>query len=264
MALTTPASPVTEMSDRPPIEQAAILCGGLGTRLGKLTADTPKPLLPVSGQPFLEVLLEALGRAGVRRIVLLAGFAAERVVDYVAASPLKGRFDLRIDVAVERFAAGTGGALWHAKECLEEQFFLLNGDSWFDIPLTRLAEPLIGEPAAIGALALRAVDDTARYGSVTVAGDRIIAFSERPPQPGPGLINGGVYAFRRSLLDRLSERCSLERDVLPPLAAAGALRGVAFDGYFIDIGIPEDLARAQHEISERRPAAVRGSRLADR
>jgi D-glycero-D-manno-heptose 1,7-bisphosphate phosphatase len=236
------------MSDQPPIEQAAILCGGLGTRLGTLTADIPKPLLPVSGKPFLEVLLEELGRSGVRRIVLLAGFASERIADFVAAGPLKGRFDLRIEVAVEPFAAGTGGALWHAKERLEERFFLLNGDSWFDIPLARLAAPLAGEPAAIGALALRPVDDTARYGSVTVAGDRIAAFSERAPQPGPGLISGGVYAFRRSLVDHLGERCSLERDVLPPLAAAGALRGVAFDGYFIDIGIPEDLARAQREI----------------
>src|SRR5436190_5400233 len=209
------------MSDHPPIEQAAILCGGLGTRLGTLTADLPKPLLPVSGTPFLEVLLEELGRSGIRRIVLLAGFAAERVADYVAANPLKGRFDLRIEVAVEPFTAGTGGALWHAKERLEDRFYLLNGDSWFDIPLARLAEPLTGEPAAIGALALRPVDDTARYGSVTVAGDRIVAFSERAPQPGPGLISGGVYAFRRSLLDHLGESCSLERDVLPPLAAAG-------------------------------------------
>jgi NDP-sugar pyrophosphorylase family protein len=251
------------MRDRPPIEQAAILCGGLGTRLGSLTADTPKPLLPVSGTPFLAVLLEALGRSGVRHIVLLAGFAAERIADYVAATRLKGRFDLCIEVAVEPFPAGTGGALWHARQRLEERFFLLNGDSWFDIALARLAESLMTEPTAIGALALRPVDDTARYGSVTLAGQRIVAFSERAPRPGPGLISGGVYAFRRSLLDHLSESCSLERDVLPALAAAGALRGVAFDGYFIDIGIPEDLVRAQREIPklQRLRVAERAKRL---
>jgi NDP-sugar pyrophosphorylase family protein len=246
------------MSDRPPIEQAAILCGGLGKRLGALTTAMPKPLLPVGAAPFLEVLLGELARSGIKHIVLLAGFAAERIIDYVGSNPLEGRFDLRIEVAVEPFAAGTGGALWHARQRLDDRFFLLNGDSWFDIPLVRLAGLLMGEPSAIGALALRRVDDTARYGSVTVAGDRIVAFSERAPEPGPGLISGGVYAFRRSLVDHLGERCSLERDVLPALVAAGALRGVAFDGYFIDIGIPEDLARARREIPKLQRLRVAG------
>jgi D-glycero-D-manno-heptose 1,7-bisphosphate phosphatase len=244
------------MSDTPPIEQAAILCGGLGTRLGALTTAMPKPLLPVGGAPFLDVLLGELGRSGVRHIVLLAGFAAERIVDYVGASPLKDRFDLRIEVAVEPFPAGTGGALWHARQRLDERFFLLNGDSWFDISLARLAEPLRAEPSAIGVLALRPVDDTGRYGSVAVSGERVVAFSERASQAGPGLISGGVYACRRPLVDHLGERCSLERDVLPPLAAAGALRGVVFDDYFIDIGIPEDLARAQHEIPKLQRSRV--------
>jgi D-glycero-D-manno-heptose 1,7-bisphosphate phosphatase len=240
------------MSGTPPIGQAAILCGGLGTRLGALTAAMPKPLLSVGGIPFLDVLMGELGRSGVRDIVLLAGFAAERIVDYVGASPLKGRFDLRIEVAIEPFPAGTGGALWHARQRLDDRFFVLNGDSWFDVSLAEVAKPLMAEPSAIGVLALRPVNDTGRYGSVAVCGDRVVEFSERAAQPGPGLISGGVYAFRRALVDRLGERCSLERAVLPPLAAAGALRGVIFDGYFIDIGIPKDLDRARRELGEHR------------
>jgi NDP-sugar pyrophosphorylase family protein len=247
------------MSDAPPIDQAVILCGGPGTRLGTLTAAMPKPLLPVGGRPFLELVLWELVRSGVRRIVLLAGFEAERIIEYVAASPLKGRFDLTIEVAIEPSPAGTGGALWHARQRLDDRFFLLNGDSCFDIPLAGLAERLAADASTIGVLALRHVDDTTRFGTVAVAGDRIVEFAERPARPGPGLINGGVYAFRRALVDRLRERCSLERDVLPALAEAGQLCGVAFDGYFIDIGLPEDLARAQREIPKRR-----GSRTADR
>src|SRR5438067_13162411 len=65
--------------------------------------------------------------------MLLAGFAADRIADYAATTPVKSRFGLSIEVAIEPFPAGTGGALWHARECLEEQFFLLNGDTWFDI-----------------------------------------------------------------------------------------------------------------------------------
>ena len=99
----------------PAIQQAAILCGGLGTRLGALTAATPKPLLPVGERPFLDILLEALGQARVRRMLLLAGFMAERIADYAAATPVKDRFGLTIEVAAEPYAAGTGGALWHAR-----------------------------------------------------------------------------------------------------------------------------------------------------
>jgi NDP-sugar pyrophosphorylase family protein len=234
----------------PAIEQAAILCGGLGTRLGALTAATPKPLLPVGERPFLDILLGELGQAGVTRILLLAGFMAERIADYAAATPVKKRFGLAVDVAVEPSPAGTGGALWHARDRLDERFFLLNGDSWFDIPLAGLGERLVVEESAIGVVALREVADASRYGAVTLAEDRVTGFAERPAQPGPGLISGGVYAFRRKLLDHLRARCSLERDVLPSLAAKGMLRGLTFDGYFIDIGIPEDLARARHELAD--------------
>ena len=85
----------------PAIQQAAILCGGLGTRLGALTAALPKPLLPVGERPFLDILLETLGQAGVRRLLLLAGFMAERIADYAAATPVKPRFGLSIEVATE-------------------------------------------------------------------------------------------------------------------------------------------------------------------
>jgi D-glycero-D-manno-heptose 1,7-bisphosphate phosphatase len=232
------------------IEQAAILCGGLGTRLGALTAAMPKPLLPVGERPFLDILLGELGRAGINRIVLLAGFMAERITEYAAATPVKQRFDMSIEVAVEPYEAGTGGALWHARDHLDERFFLLNGDSWFDVPLRGLGERLLGDLSAVGTVALRELADASRYGTVTLAGERIVEFAERPAQAGPGLISGGVYAFRRSLLDHLRERCSLERDVLPSLAADGALCGIVFDGYFIDIGVPEDLARARRELAD--------------
>jgi len=241
------------------IEQAAILCGGLGTRLGALTAATPKPLLPIGDRPFLDILVAELGRAGVKRIVLLAGFMAEQIAGYAAATPVTKRFDLSIEVAIEPSAAGTGGALWHARERLDDRFYLLNGDSWFDIPLHVLGERLAGDATAVGVVALREIADAARYGAVTLDGDRIAEFAERPAQPGPGVISGGVYACRRLLLDGLREHCSLERDVLPPLAAAGALRGITFDRYFIDIGVPEDLARARRELGDKhRAGAGRG------
>ena len=82
------------------VRQAVILCGGLGSRLGELAADTPKPLLPVDGDPFLDVLLFELARHGVTRVLLLAGFAAQRIADYSSSTPLKTRFGLEIEVSV--------------------------------------------------------------------------------------------------------------------------------------------------------------------
>src|SRR5688500_8204896 len=185
------------------IGQAVILCGGRGTRLGALTADMPKPLLEVDGAPFLDVLLFELGRHGFRRILLLAGFAAPRIVEYAEATPLRERFGLTIDVAIEPRPAGTGGALWQARERLDDAFLMLNGDSWFDINLCDLAADLAGGPA-LGALALRRLSDASRYGAVRLAGETIVDFAARPTGPGPGIVSGGVYALRRELVDQLA------------------------------------------------------------
>jgi D,D-heptose 1,7-bisphosphate phosphatase len=239
------------------IRQAVILCGGPGTRLGALTAQTPKPLLPVDGTPFLDVLLFELGRHGVTRVLLLAGFAAHQVLDYASSTPLKARFGLEIEVAVEPGRAGTGGALWHARDRLDDLFFLLNGDSWFDLNLLELADRVASEPSATAAIALRRLVDASRFGVVEIHQGRIAKFSERPHRPGSGLVNGGVYACRRALINALAPWCSLEEDVFPPLARDRRLIGVPFDGYFIDIGVPESFARAQQEVSRQRqrPAA---------
>ncbi len=239
------------------VSQAAILCGGLGTRLGALTALTPKPLLPVADEPFLEVLLFELGRHGIRRVLLLAGFAAERIVEYAAATPLKARFGIDIEVSVEPERAGTGGALWHARRHLDPEFFLLNGDSWFDVNLLALTAELLSEPSAIAAIAVRDLADASRYGTVAIERGRVVRFGARPEGPGPGLVNGGVYLCRRALVERLAPCCSLEAEVFPQLVEEELLLAVPFDGYFIDIGVPNSYAGAQQEVPrrQRRPAA---------
>jgi D,D-heptose 1,7-bisphosphate phosphatase len=239
------------------IHQAAILCGGLETRLGPLTARIPAPLLPIADAPFLDVLLFELGRHGVKKILLLAGFGAGQLVDYATTTTLKARFGLDIEVLIEPERAGTGGALWHARDRLEESFFLLNGDSWFDVNFLALALRLAKEPVASGVVALRKLADASRSGVVTVVDDRIARFADRPDCSGRGLVNGGVYALRRTIVDALGPQCSLEETVFPRLTEARALRGLIYDGYFIDIDVPDAFARAQSEIPtrRRRPAA---------
>jgi D,D-heptose 1,7-bisphosphate phosphatase len=234
------------------IAQAVILCGGLGSRLGAVTAALPKPLLPVGEGSFLDLLLFELGRHRIRRILLLAGFMAEKIVRYAAMTPLKTRFGLDIEVAVESCPAGTGGALWQARDQLDDSFLLLNGDSWFDLNLLELGSRLDEAGWALGAIALRDAADAARFGAVALSGDRIVGFAERGDRAKPGLVNGGVYALRRAAVAGAAPVCSLERDVFPRLAAAGRLVGLVRRGYFVDIGVPKDLARARGEIPTRR------------
>ena len=239
------------------IRQAVILCGGLGSRLGSLTADTPKPLLPVGGIPFLDVLLFELARHGVTRILLLAGFASQRIMDYAASTPLKARFGLEIEVSIEPARAGTGGAVWHARDRIDNRFFLLNGDSWFDINLLELVSRLISDPSATGAIAVKLLPDRSRFGLVEIDNGRVVRFRERAEGLGSGLASGGVYVFQSCLVEWLDRYCSLEQDVFPLLARSEKLLAVQFDGYFIDIGVPDSLARAQQEVPRRRqrPAA---------
>ncbi|MGU3559394.1 HAD-IIIA family hydrolase [Methylobacterium radiotolerans] len=239
------------------VRQAMILCGGFGTRLGALTAATPKPLLPVAGEPFLDVLLFELGRHGFTDVLLLASFVSEKIRAYATDNPVARRFGMTVRVSIEPEQAGTGGAVVHALAEADETFLLLNGDSWFDFNLLSLAEMAARHPEAAMVLSLRRVPDAARYGVAILDGARITAFLERPPGPGPGLVNAGVYLVRRDALAGLPATCSLERDVLPALVAEGRVAGVAHEGYFLDIGVPESYARAQTEIpaQRRRPAA---------
>ena len=233
------------------IAQAVIRCGGHDTHPGA-------PLLKVDGASFLDVLLFELGRHGFRRILLLAGFEADGLIEYAATTPLKERFGLTVDVGVEpRRAAGTGGTLRQARDRLDDAFLMLGGASWFDINLRDLVIGLAGEPAALGALALRRLAVAAQCGVVQLSGEAITGFAARPAGPGQDLVVGGVYALRREVVDRLPEGGSLERDLFPRLAADGRLRGRVYDGYFVDFGVPGDLARGRREIPQRRrrPAA---------
>ena len=227
------------------VTQAAILVGGLGTRLGSLTARTPKPLLEVAGRPFLDVLLLELARHGFREILLLAGFAGEQIEAYAANTALRQRFGLEIKVIAEQGAAGTGGALSQAGRHLGERFVLMNGDSWLDFNIGDLVRAHSAQRGCEAMLALRQVDDASRSGVAELEGGKLLRFLERPAQPGPALVNGGVYSLSRTILDHIPEICSLEKDVLPQLAQAGKLGGRAYGGFFLDIGIPSAFAEAQ-------------------
>lgn len=242
---------------RATVTQCAVLVGGLGTRLGSLTAHTPKPMLPCGDRPFLGWLLREFVRFGVTDFLLLTGHLSEVVEQAAATIQSMLPRGATVSLSEEPIRAGTGGAVYHARDRLDRRFLLCNGDSLFDGNLARLLSASVADGDDVtGRMMLRRLDDASRYGVVALEGDRVTDFLERPPPNTAGTINAGVYLFDRRLVDALSPACSLEAEVMPRLARAGALRGTVSEGYFRDIGVPEDFDRSQTEIPRvlRRPA----------
>ncbi len=229
------------------MRQAFILVGGKGTRLGAATAYTPKPLLPIAGaRVFLDYVLAQFARGGVEEIILSAGHLGEQFEARYQGAVIDSA---RIQVVREPAPGGTAGALLYARERLDPVFLMANGDSLFECDLGRL-EAALG-PHDMAALALRRVSDAARYGNVAFADGRITAFREKEGA-GEALISAGIYSLRREALDLIgAPPCSIETDIFPPLAAQGRLAGAAFDGYFIDIGLPDTLEQARRELPAR-------------
>lgn len=213
--------------------------------------DVPKPMAPVYGRPFLCYMLDRLYDAGVTHVVLATGHLHE-VIDRYFAHGYRG---MRITCSVEDTPLFTGGAIVKAAQYVEaEDFIVLNGDTLFDIDLAQLCDYHVAHQARL-TIALREVADTSRYGAVRCEEGRIMAFEEKNESHGGGAINGGIYCINRKWLMGLGlpEKFSFEKELIQPMAGEDGFYGVTSDGYFIDIGIPEDYYRAQREFVELFP-----------
>jgi len=235
---------------------AIVLAGGLGTRLRQAVPDLPKPLAPVAGRPFLAWLLDRWVGQGVERFVLSVGYRADAIRAAVGAS----HAGVPIDYVVETEPLGTGGALLRAAAGLapDERFLLLNGDTWFDVPLAELAA-CAERHDADWCLSLFRTDDVVRYMGPRLAPDgRLLALTD-PDAPAPRWANGGVYLVHprslRPMTPGAAGPVSLESELLPRWLAQGArFAGYPSSAAFIDIGVPQDWRRA--------PAVVAPDRVA--
>ena len=225
-------------------DTAILLVGGRGTRLGALTDRSPKPLLRVAGRPFIYYVFDNLISQGVARAILATGYLGAQFDD-IARSGYRG---LAIHTCLEATPLGTGGAIVQAfKQCDATRAFVLNGDTLFKADLRALEQLHLASSAAFS-IVLRQVDDVSRYGYISCEGGRVIAMHEKGAS-GPGYINGGVYLIERAplLIAAPAAAFSVERDLLPRWIARGAVAGISSNGYFIDIGVPADLARAESD-----------------
>lgn len=224
--------------------EAIVLAGGLGTRLRAAVPDLPKPMAPVGGRPFLEHLLDHWIRQGVTRFILSVGYRREAITGHFGVA----FHGAAIDYAVEEKPRGTGGGLLLACRSLAEPgaFLVLNGDTYFEAPLETLREFHAARRAEITLSLLRSPQQGRYTGLQVGAAGEVMSLHTGVTG---GLANGGVYLMEHSLLEgapwQSSSPVSLEEDILPfALQSGKRVFGLECSGRFLDIGVPEDYARA--------------------
>jgi D-glycero-alpha-D-manno-heptose 1-phosphate guanylyltransferase len=226
---------------------AIVLAGGLGTRLRSVVQDLPKPMAAINGKPFLHYLFLYLTRQHIHHAILCVGYKSKAIESYFGDKYL----DVKITYSHEAEPLGTGGAIQQAFSQVNDKAFVLNGDTFFDIELAELMHFAVGHHADL-AMALKPMQKFDRYGVVrTDEKEKITAFEEKR-WVEQGTINGGIYFMDKSVFAATNHlsKFSFEKEILEQKVATSQFYGKAFEHYFIDIGIPEDFARAQHDFAQ--------------
>ncbi len=223
--------------------EAVILAGGFGTRLKEVSGELPKPMVDVGGKPFLYRLMQRLEYFGCHRIVLSLGYRADYVIERI-----EGDTPVRCDVdyVVEKDAMGTGGAIkLSASAVRSEKFLVLNGDSYSDIDYSEFFQASDRADLLISGVY---VPDVTRYGTLDISDDGQVERLVEKGRSGAGIINSGIYVVRTSeILSFPKKIFSFEQDFVQGFG--GSFYAYVTDGYFVDIGIPDDYYAACEKFS---------------
>ena len=233
--------------------EAILLCGGLGTRLRSVVSDRPKPMADIAGKPFLHYLVKMLSKSGVKHLIFALGYMGEQIEAYFKSGEDYG---LSISYSYEDSPLGTGGAIRNAlSRVSEENVLVLNADTYFRTDYESLLREQLKNKVAM-TIASRKIEDISRYGAILKdESGRILRWNEKMSSDQvealrPGEINGGIYVMQKSLIEKIPEgKQSLENDCIPAWLKDGVyLQAISSDGYFMDIGIPEDYAQFRKDI----------------
>lgn len=231
------------------ITEVIILSGGLGTRLRKRVPDLPKTLAPVAGKPFINFIVENLKNQGIQKFYFSLGYMHKTIVESVTSNfP-----EIDTEYIIEEEPLGTGGAIKNTLQyCKTDHVLVVNGDTMFQVNTFNLLKTHL-DSKALCTLALKPMTHYNRYGTVVLSNHQITAFKEKQ-YTEKGLINGGVYLINRNKFLSLpnEHKFSFETNFLEARVQEGSLSGYVEDGYFIDIGIPEDYEKANIDFLENR------------
>jgi mannose-1-phosphate guanylyltransferase len=246
--------------------KAVVLVGGEGTRLRPLTYTTPKSLLPIANQPFLERQLAWLEAHGVDEVVLSLGYLPDAFKEHFPDRTF-GR--LRLSYIVETKPLGTAGGIRYAAEGIDGRFVVCNGDILTDLDLGSMIR-FHEASGAEATIALTEVEDPSAFGVVPTRADgEVVGFIEKPRRDlaPTNWINAGIYVLEPALLDRVPPRVnvSIERETFPRMVESrGSLFAFRAAGYWLDIGTPDKYLQAHQDALAGRlgtppaPGAVEG------
>lgn len=220
---------------------AIILAGGFGTRLQSVVSDVPKPMAPINGKPFLEILLKSLEKKGIRRVVLSVGYKAELIMNYFGNTC----GDIELVYEVEDTPLGTGGAIKAAlTKCNTEKVLVINGDTYLEFDMKKLQAELANatQLTVIGVN----IADASRYGRISTSGGLISSFNEKDGIPTSGLINSGHYVLPKNFFNGFvfPEKFSFETECLEKICKKITINLFEAKGMFLDMGTPEDYKKA--------------------
>lgn len=228
---------------------AIILAGGLGTRLRKVVPDAPKPLAPVNGRPFLDMLLESFDRSPhIGKVVLAIGYLAEAIKERYADT----QYHFPVVFSYEESPLGTGGAVKKALHLLSgDDVIAINGDTYADVDIGALLK-FHRKKNGVATIAVARKQESARYGAVAFDDNyKIHSFDEKSDTSD--FVNAGTLILRKSLFDSVEGGavCSLEKDLIPEWLEQGVYAYIHQDG-FIDIGTPESYAESGTYLNTRK------------
>jgi len=227
--------------------KALILAGGLGTRLRSVVSDVPKPLADINGKPFLEYLLDSIDIFSFDEYIISVGYKAE-IIEKMLGNSHNG---VPISYIREDEPLGTGGAIKLAlskKVKADEYAFVFNGDTLLKVDIKEMHEFAQGTKSDL-LLAAKYMENCNRYGTIDYEDNKINSFNAAGDSSS-GYINGGIYIMKPSVLNtkEVGEKFSFEKEILEPYCRNHELLMFKTDGYFIDIGVPEDYERAKNEL----------------
>ena len=226
--------------------KAWILAAGEGTRMRPLTANIPKPLLPVAGKPFLRHVVEALRDGGIADLSILIGWQAKRVRETFGRGEDLG---VRIDYAEQQERLGTAHAIGLARAHVDGPFLALNGD----IVLTaKTIKGLLEMHRKTGGpvMAVAEASNPSQFGVVETRDGKVVGIEEKPKQPKSNLINAGLYVFDPDvfrLIEKTPKSARGEYEITHTLALLSRERDVhayTMEEEWIDVGRPWDLLKA--------------------
>ena len=232
-----------------------ILAGGLGTRLRSVVSDLPKCMAPVNGKPFLAYVINHFQQQGINDFIFSLGYKHETIIEYLSQSTIH-HSPITIHYSIEEEPLGTGGAIKKACTLTNNKNVLVtNGDTLFKANVSSL-QKFHQEKNAECTVALKPMENFNRYGVIELNDDASVKSFHEKKQYEQGLINGGLYMLNiESFLNKpLPEKFSFETAYLEKFYTQNNMYGLVQDEYFIDIGIPEDYARAQKEFMPTFPA----------